>query len=189
MSSRWARVLRGTLAAVFATGAAAVSHALAGGNLSAVGLAVSLAFATVLCVALTGKRLSSWRLVASVALSQLGFHLLFSYLGSGATLVEHGHHSTVVTEVVTDVATASHADGAMWFGHAVAATVTLFALLHGERAFWRIGQLLFQRLRLAFAVDAPVTPLLSAPSFSFVSPARVDESSLQYRGPPASLAF
>jgi hypothetical protein len=90
---------------------------------------------------------------------------------------------------VTDVAAATHADGAMWIGHAIAATVTVFALLHGERAFWRIDELLFVRLRLAFALATPATPLLSAYSpITILRSVRV-RSSLQYRGPPASLVF
>ena len=184
MGSRWARVVRGIIAASFATGTAAVSHVLAGGTISGVGLGVALAFATLVSVTLTGRRLSRGRLAASVIVSQLGFHTMFSYLGDGATVVTHGHHS-----LITDATAATHLDASMWFGHAVAAMLTLIALHSGERAFWRLADLLFVCLRLRFAVALPATPLLASPAFMFVRPARVDVSSRLYRGPPVSLVF
>ena len=56
MQSRWARLTRGLLAAVFSTVAAAVSHTLAGGAApGALALAVTFTFAAVVCVVLTGK--------------------------------------------------------------------------------------------------------------------------------------
>ena len=184
MGSRWSRVVRGLLAATFATGTAAVSHALAGGTISAVGIGVALAFATVVSVALTGGRPSVGRLAASVTVSQLGFHTMFSYLGDGATVVTHGHHS-----LIADATAATHLDASMWFGHAVAAALTLVVLHHGERAFWRLADLLFVRLRLTFTLATPATPLLSAFSPLTILRSIRERSSVLYRGPPVSLVF
>ena len=82
MSTRWARFARGWLTALFSTLIAAVSHTLAGGPPGTLAVVVSLAFAGMLCVGLTGKRPSAVRLAASVGGSQLLFHQLFGSWGT-----------------------------------------------------------------------------------------------------------
>lgn len=166
MSSRWARVARGLLAAGFATLVAAVFHTASGGAApSVLALSLSLAFSGIFCVALAGKRLSLWRQSASVVLSQLLFHALFCLgqgsLGSagyGSTAIGaaaenlgvHGAHAMDLGLASASAAVAADAsspdlhaaigmfgDGpAMWAGHATAAIVTIVLLRHGEKTFW-----------------------------------------------------
>jgi hypothetical protein len=165
MSSRWARVARGLLAAGFATLVAAVFHTASGGAApSVLALSLSLAFSGIFCVALAGKRLSLWRQSASVVLSQLLFHALFglgqgslgsaghgSAIGAAAeNLGVHGAHAMDLGLSSSSAAGAAYAsspdlhaaigmfgDGpAMWAGHAAAAIVTIVLLRHGEKTFW-----------------------------------------------------
>jgi hypothetical protein len=205
MTTRWARFARGWLAAVFSTTVAAASHTLAGGNSpSAVSLVVALAFAGVACIALTGTTLSLTRLTASVALSQLAFHVLFSTIGTSAGAPArfagsaHDHSSTLTSSTLTlgaesgAGAVAHHADGWMWLGHAAGAVLTIVALRYGEGAFWRLTAIALLFVRTLFA-RIPVVPLVPRP----VRRARVVghlfmpricavlRSTLGLRGPPA----
>lgn len=110
MRVRHRRALRGTLAAVFATFIALTSHILGGGSFpTAMGIIVPLALSTLVCVLLTGRRLSLPRLTVSVGISQTLFHFLFSLFtpihsaaptasgrsdgGLAALLGSHSHHS------------------------------------------------------------------------------------------------
>nr|WP_281063461.1 hypothetical protein [Brevibacterium permense] len=107
---RHRRALRGTLAAAFATFVALTSHILGGGAFpSAMGVVVPLALSILVCVLLSGRRLSLPRLTFSVGISQTLFHLLFSLFtphgsaspntvarsdnGLAALLGSHSHHS------------------------------------------------------------------------------------------------
>ncbi|MEO6826060.1 MAG: hypothetical protein ABI255_00420 [Microbacteriaceae bacterium] len=164
MSTRWARVARGLLAAGFATLVAACFHTAAGGSApSALALSLSLSFSGIFCVALAGKRLSLWRQAASVVSSQLLYHALFSLGQAGivgtasggadvdaAGLGAHGAHAldlglaSVSAAIPSGVASPQlhgvigmFGDGpAMWAGHAAAALVTIALLRHGEKTFW-----------------------------------------------------
>jgi len=110
MEVRHRRALRGTLAAAFATFVALTSHILGGGSFpTAMGVIVPLALSILVCVLLSGRRLSLPRLTFSVGISQTLFHLLFSLFtphASGspaasaqsggvlaALLGSHSHHS------------------------------------------------------------------------------------------------
>lgn len=113
MATRWARVARGWIVALFSTFVAALSHTLGGG--SAPGLlavVLSLAFAGILCIGLAGRTLSLWRTGVSVALSQLIFHGLFS-LGSAGSVVS----STVGMQSATAAGTATTAASALGTHH------------------------------------------------------------------------
>lgn len=133
MSSRWSRVVRGLAAATAATLVAAASHSVAGGLMpSLVGVTLALFFAVIVSIALAGRRLSVVRLAASVIMSQLAFHVLFSTIGDSAEVVTNGHHQTVVA----GTGMVAHASGGMWFAHGLAAVVTTLALVFGERAFY-----------------------------------------------------
>jgi hypothetical protein len=200
MTTRWARFARGWLAALFSTTVAAASHTLAGGNSpSAVSLVVALAFAGVACIALTGTTLSLIRLMASVALSQLAFHVLFSTIGTSTgaaarfTGSAHDHSATLTLGAdAGSGAVAHHADGWMWLGHAVAAVLTIVALRYGESAFWRLAAIALLFVRTLFA-RIPAVPLVPRP----VRRARVVghlfvpricallRTTLGLRGPPA----
>jgi hypothetical protein len=171
------RAARGLAAASVALFIGAFSHVVAGGGAPAgAGLAVSAAFAAMVCVVLTRSRPSLPLLVIAVASSQFVFHLLFAVgdgAGSGLTVatVQHGPH--VVTALVPDAggAVAAHAhgagslhdSGAMWVAHAVAALVTIAALRHGEAVLCRLVVLGRQRLApAASAVGARLVRLAAA---------------------------
>lgn len=198
MATRWARFTRGWLAAIFSTLAAAVSHTLAGAEApGALALVMGLAFAVVVCVALTGKRLSLPRLAAAVVTSQFGFHTLFSTMGDlGTPVLGHvsGHVHSALAEVphLTAMpmdAAAHHTTALMWLGHAVAALATVVALRFGERAYWGLREGAGRVIRsLSRPIIAPVATAAEtvvptarpfAPRFFVILAA-----SLAYRGPP-----
>jgi len=200
MTTRWARFARGWLAALFSTTVAAASHTLAGGNSpSVVSLVVALAFAGVACIALTGTTLSLTRLTASVALSQLAFHVLFSTIGTStgapAGIARSAHDHSATLPLGADAgsgAVAHHADGWMWLGHAAAAVLTIVALRYGESAFWRLAAIALLFVRTLFA-RIPAVPLVSRPArrarvvgHLFVPRiCAVLRTTLGLRGPPA----
>jgi hypothetical protein len=195
VTTRWARFARGWTAAVFSTLVAAGSHAVAGGgSASLLALVVALAFAGVTCVALTGTRLSLLRVAASVALSQVAFHTVFSTIASapGGTSVSRPHDHSQALSLDAGEASAApshHTDGWMWLGHAVAAVLTIIALRYGEGAFWRLRSIaaLFVRIVLvavpALSPRPRPRPVAAEPVFVALFCAFV-RSSLGLRGPP-----
>ena len=196
MATRWARFTRGMLAAIFSTLVASISHTLAGGDSPGfLALVVGLAFAAITCVALTGKRLSVTRLSIAVAVSQFGFHGLFSSLGdfSGTAVATHDHLTgTTLLTGPADVTT-HHTGALMWLAHGVAALITIVALRHGESAFWNLRELAGRVIRslVSFGappIDSPVGVRLAAAARPF-APRFFDvhSSSLRYRGPPVAV--
>jgi hypothetical protein len=205
MTTRWARFARGWLAAAFSTLVAAASHTLAGGAApSAVSLALALAFAGIVCVALTGKTISPVRISAAVVLSQAAFHAMFSTIGTSTALVAgtgagaHGHGASAhLLQGVTPAGDAAlhHQDAWMWLGHAAAAAATIVALRYGEAAFWRMRGIALLLVRTVLAA-VPAIPLLPrtprrpvAAGHLFV-PRCIEflRLSLGLRGPPVPLA-
>ncbi|QWT23962.1 hypothetical protein KPL76_00460 [Subtercola sp. PAMC28395] len=207
MSSRAARTVRGLTAACFATFVAAFSHVAVGGSApGAVGLAVGLAFATLVCVALAGRSLSTLRLSIAVGLSQLVFHLVFS-LGASSDLsvAQLGHHGML--SVATDSGAAGIASSSqggadalmqgcswMWAAHAVAAVVTVVALARGESAIRVLYSTAALRLRavmtLPFLQPVPaVSPYVAGaePEPSHLRDLGIYLGSLRHRGPPTPL--
>ena len=195
MRARRIRVARGSAAAAAATFFAAFSHVVSGAEVPGLfALVAASVLAVFLCIALAGRTLSTWRLTASVVLSQLGYHLLFALVpaSTGTITTGTGHHADMVM-MTTDATAHVHASAspAMWLGHALAAAVTIAALLHGERLFFA----LFDTLRLGVRVllvgirvapvprpampDADWLPILGAPQ-------RVLLSAMRHRGPPTS---
>ncbi|WP_255546346.1 YcnI family protein [Glaciihabitans sp. dw_435] len=203
MTTRWMRVLRGTLASVVATFVAAFSHVLAGGampNLWAISL--SFALSTLACIALAGRGLSLWRTIASVGFSQVLFHGLFSSMGAASTgtsasmtmtMSGHaGHADSVLTVTGDALGSATIHTPAMWAAHAIAAVITVVALRHGERAFWTLrstASLYFSRLlRAAHAAhiardDSPAR--IGCTGSVLPRDLRVLFSALHHRGPPS----
>lgn len=205
MGSRAARVTRGMLASGVAVFVAALFHVAGGGAAPGpVALVLSLAFATLASIALTARRLSLWRLSASVAVSQLLFHLLFGLGESTATFgpsgAEHlgaghlhlGDHLTMLAGMPAGHAAAA-GPAAMWLSHVSAALLTIVALRHGERAFWG----LFDSARLAIARFVERIAVILEPFVPGVTAlVRVDGphlplalglplARLRHRGPPA----
>lgn len=189
MDSRWARVARGLAAAAFATFVAAFSHVVAGGSAPGIfGIAASLVISSMLCTVLTARALSLWRLTASVALSQLLFHALFSGLGAPVAATHH-----MDSMVMDAAATHSHPDAVMWLAHTAAGVVTVITFRYAEAAFWGLAdtaRLLLARL-LAIVVPAPAAP--ASPTVAverrFVPrDLALLLSSMRHRGPPVGFA-
>lgn len=191
MASRWARVARGLLASGVAIFVAALFHIAGGGSApSPVSLGLSLAFATLASIALTGRRLSLWRLTAAVAVSQVLFHLLFSLGGGPVSLSPTGgsvvmSHMQMGSRLLLSTAggMGRHADmgalptsGGMWLSHAAAILVTVIALRFGERTFW--GLLETTRLTLGTGIDLLMRRLAVAPVALVLPIARPVESEL-----------
>jgi hypothetical protein len=200
MTTRWARFVRGWVAAAISVFVALCSHTLAGGAVpSLAGLCLCLAFSGMVCIALAGKSLSLPRLAISVLLSQFLFHGAFSLLGSTApatpTPATHSMSdlmSAPAVHITPLVDSGMSMPAWMWAAHGVAAIVTIAALRFGERAFWQLLALtrpLARRLLTPVVVAVtsaePAHPieaeLLPRPRLVVVSGAR-------RRGPPAFAA-
>jgi len=202
MGSRWARLSRGMLASGTAIFVASLFHVAGGGGAPGpVALALSMAFATLGSVALTARRLSLWRLMIAVGLSQFLFHALFS-LGDGGAggarfTVPAGavHLHAGVQLVMSPGAMPGHTSDlspSMWLTHATAVLITVAALRFGEQAFWGLFET--ARVRIArvaarmVAVPVPFSPAVSP--VSAAEPTRLRDlglplGRLRHRGPPA----
>ncbi|TFB91708.1 hypothetical protein [Cryobacterium sp. HLT2-28] len=216
MTTRWARFARGWIAALFSTFVAALSHTLGGGSgPGLVPVALSLAFAGIVCVGLAGRTLSLWRVSLSVLASQLIFHGLFSLGGSGGAMATpsaapHDHRWIAVladpallaapgsgrlgSGAMTGAMAGGPADGiAMRLAHLAAAAVTILALRFGERAFWGLLENACPIIRALFAqhplVLPPRSPRRMVTTARVFTPRdlRVLLSVMRHRGPPVSL--
>ena len=198
MTTRWARFARGWLTAVVAVLVAALSHLAAGGNApSPLSLALALAFAGMLSVALSGKKLSLVKLSVSVGVSQLLFHVLFGLGGTAGSMTVVGHHGSASVIVgAASAMPAMHDSGWMWVAHTLAAVVTIVALRGGGRAFWALVELARTALVAVFIALGIVLPtpgraacVRAAMDRGFVpSNLAVLLSPMRRRGPPAALA-
>ena len=134
-STRRPHVIRGLLAASVATFVALASHVWVGGTMPGMlGVVVPWILSVMVCTLLAGRRLSLVRMVASVVLSQLLFHVLF-VLGAitpQATLGVHEHGAALVLPM-TGAGALVPEDAGMWVSHALAALVTVVLLHRGER--------------------------------------------------------
>jgi len=189
MGTRWARFARGWIVALFSTFVAALSHALAGGAVpSIVAVVLSLAFAGIICIGLAGRTLSLGRMAVSVLISQLIFHGLFSFGGSGGALTVSpsatvppaasagsagaGAHEHGPIGLLADLGSASVGHSAahdatwMWVAHAVAALITIVALRHGETAFWGLFCTVRLGIRSVFSVLAGVLVGVTMPAIT-----------------------
>ncbi|MGO2658298.1 hypothetical protein [Mycetocola reblochoni] len=198
-SSRLSRTVRGSVAAGVATFVALMSHVGAGGAVpGAGGIAVPLVLSVVVCVLLSGRRLSLPRLSVSVGVSQLLFHTLF-VLGSTGTVAGAGHsghaaHALGGVVLHPDALPVS-ADAlpalAMWLSHAAAAALTVLALHRGERAWLRlVDGVRLVAVRVVRSLDVHVAvavrPRVSAVVGAHPRPLieRVPVSAISHRGPP-----
>ena len=199
MTTRWARFARGWIVAAVSTFVAALSHTVGGGAVPGLlAVVVSLAFAGIVSIALSGRTLSTWRLTAAVLVSQLIFHGLFSFGSAGGTLVTtdaataHEDHAGSIAVSALPAGTMSGTDHGlmMTLAHVLAAVVTVIALRFGERAFWG----LFSTAAVALTALVKVivlTPIpnipRSIPALSTFLPPRdllVLLSPMRHRGPP-----
>jgi hypothetical protein len=149
MNARAARTLRGVAAGTIATLIAAASHGLADGMLPGIaGLSLALAFSAIVGIVFAGRRLRLVQLTASVVLSQLAFHVLFSSMSAGGSVIASGHHVTALVSAPME-----HASAPMWFAHAIAAVITIAAIRRGELALGAI----VDTARMLLAALTPVT--------------------------------
>jgi len=194
MGTRWARFARGWAVALFSTLVAAGSHVAAGGGMPHLAsLALALAFAGIVSIALTARRLSTARTAVSVVVSQAVFHGLFATIGgANGTVTGDGHHRGIVIAAGASAAAVTLSLG-MLLAHAVAAVLTIAALRGAGSVFWGLADLVarFVRTLLPDASPAPIATAAprhpvsraDAPSFALLL-----VSSLRYRGPPVAVA-
>lgn len=199
-ASRAARTLRGAIGSVAATLFAAVSHSLAGGDMTFLALAATSILALPLCVLLAGRLGSIWRLTLAVGGAQFLYHWVFAGLGSsaGATLGGtaapaplHAAHLAAL-QSFTPAATPEAAGALMWAGHAIAAALTIALLVRGERAALQLISLvrgLVGNIARAFRTGdtQPIAPLrrLLPISPALTAYARgCDPTTISRRGPP-----
>jgi hypothetical protein len=198
-STRWMRVLRGTLASVFATFVAAFSHVLGGGALPGVAaMSLSVALAMLVCIALAGRTLSLWRTITSVGLSQVLFHGLFSTVMGTSTLSmpSHAHHSAVDVVITTNASAVSSGHSAsMWLAHAAAAAVTVLAIRYAEVALVTLRDTATLYFANLGATHAPVhvsrddsSPRIGCTTRVVHHDLSVLFSALRHRGPPRPVA-
>jgi hypothetical protein len=201
MESRAGRALRGWSVAVVATLLAAVSHGIADGAMpSLLGLGASLVLAGAASTILTPRGQSLWRLALAVAISQIGFHTVFSSFGAGSTLVpntsQHGtaHGSLHVGSSDVGAALAGdlptgHGHASMTLAHIVAGLLTLILLRTAESAavaLVRVVRLVVRRLvgRVEVPIvgerPRPVAATATLPTLRSLLALAPD----RYRGPP-----
>lgn len=198
MFSRPTRVARGLVAASTSTLVAALSHAMGGGSFPhPLLLLFGVVFASIVCIGLTGRRVSLFRLAPAVLGSQLLFHLLFSIAPTTVVTGGIGHHAhTALTTASTGGTAPMMLDGGMTVAHLGAALITVLALRFGETAFW--GLLDTARLMVArvlgalsdFSIPLPSARVTPMRDRAFVpAPAAHILTGLRRRGPPPSLVL
>jgi hypothetical protein len=181
VQQRQRQVIRGLGAATVATTVAATSHGIAdGAQPSVAGLILAIVFAAAVCIPLARTRMPLPRLTAAVTISQLGFHLVFSYLGASGTAVATSHHGGV--EFAAG-APAQHSTPLMWILHTCAAIATIAALRHGERVLTAIGRTLLRTTSFAMPL-VPALPRRAAARRARRSATLVLLDSRGLRGPP-----
>jgi len=188
MHTRAMRVLRGSMAAMFATFAAALSHLLAGGLApSMFGIGVSLIISVTICTLLAGRTVSLLRLSIAILASQALYHTLFS-----AMLAPEGIATHDMSAMAFDFTVAAQtADSVMSLSHIAAAVITIVAFRYAEVAFWGLfetARMFVSRLFASLSLTA--TPVLefgmrprTAPHVELIARFL---SITHYRGPPAT---
>ncbi|MBB5909902.1 hypothetical protein [Actinoalloteichus hymeniacidonis] len=167
--SRGHQAPRGVAAASVATCTALLSH-LAGGGLppTLFGVAVPWVLSLIVCTILSGRKLSLLRMSASVALSQLLFHMLFVLGATPHGAAHHGHgahhdHAQHHAPPADSTLAMVQGDVEMWLWHGFAAVVTIAALYRGEQAILRLRSLarqiaMWARRTLSQPIPVPLGP-------------------------------
>jgi len=180
------------------------SHVIGGGDSPHIaGIAMPWLLSLPVCVGLTGKKLSFWKLLISVFASQLLFHTLF-IVGTptygGAPVNPHAGHGGVPlilssTDSSSSVSAALAATPGMWIMHALAALATVALVYRGERAVLRLRKVVALTIRwfgrrvarfVAFAtVEAKPAPPLVRRDHALPSHEKSAAlAPLRRRGPP-----
>lgn len=159
IAPRVLRVIRGLAASTTATFVAALFHEAGGGAAPSAGVvAFGLALASLAAIALAGARPSLWRLVASVGVSQLLFHGLFTAAGGASIAAADphagmGHGASPLALAAPGAVPAPAAlDAGMLLSHGAALVVTVLALRHGEAALRALAAASGLRVVLALAI-------------------------------------
>src|SRR5699024_7988868 len=119
------------------------SHVLAGGDVPGIlNIALPLALSLRVCMLLSGRRFTIWRLAGMVGFSQLLFHLLFSMwaghsapspTGGQGVHAPHGLASPFGAVASAATATMSHSDPPLLLAHPMAGLATVLILHRSEQ--------------------------------------------------------
>lgn len=192
MRTRQLRALRGAIAATIAVLFAGVSHTVGGGSAPsfAVLLGVS-ALAWPVTTAFVGRGLRPVGLAMAVVVAQTALHIVFALTSStgivsGAlpqnAMHQHGHVLIDAAGVISQVVPPSPP---MFAAHALAAVLSFFALLVGERMLRAIAAWTLRLLDRA-AVAAPRSASVPRATYA-VAPAPIPRNTRgtpRRRGPP-----
>ncbi|GAA1190601.1 hypothetical protein GCM10009585_04130 [Brevibacterium paucivorans] len=200
------RLVRGVIAAVFATFIALFAHVVGGAEVPGwLGIVAPLILSIFVCTVVAGRMLPLLRLSVSVIASQVLFHCLF-ILGTPSTLSgprnlamgyhHHGHHTMPAPESmhgVADHAAHMHAGPGMWIAHLAGAAFTILFLHKGEQILihlWtlaiRLARKVGLRLLSPFRLLIPLsTARIRPPETRHLAPvSQISISLLWWRGPP-----
>lgn len=188
MTPRASRLLRGTLLGSVATLLAALSHSWAGGTVPGpLALGLGAVFAAAVGTVAVGRRGSLLRTAVAVAVGQLAFHLAFSLLGGGASVVGHaGHHASVAAIVADPSSAVARGGAAMWLAHLAAGVLTVLYLRHLERRVWELLARLGWRVVAALGIRVPAATPRAAVAVGRLPLRRVAplRGAIALRGPP-----
>ncbi|WP_293878277.1 hypothetical protein [uncultured Brevibacterium sp.] len=201
------RLVRGVIAAVFATFIALFAHVVGGAPMPGwLGIVAPLILSIFVCTVVAGRMLPLLRLSVSVIASQVLFHCLFmlgtpSSTSSGPTNMamgyhHHGHHTMPAPESmhgVADHAAHMHAGLGMWIAHIAGAAFTVLFLHKGEQILlhlWTLAIRLARKVGLGllspFRMLIPLsTARVRPPETRHLAPvSHISISLLRWRGPP-----
>lgn len=194
------RVARGGAGAVGATLLAALSHSVAGGDITWLAIVATMVVAWPLCTALAGCVGSLWRLSSAVIAAQFLFHWSFAGLGistsaAGSSILGGGHNAGHAaghaghSMTAFDVAPSMSADTTMWMLHALAAILTITLLHRGERAAVALAGLVRRALplsapQLQVAEHRPAHIRRVTSSARELSNGLFSPAAITHRGPP-----
>jgi len=191
VTPRASRLLRGALLGAVATLLAALSHTWAGGVApDALALALGGVFASAVGTVAVGRRGSLLRTAIAVTIGQLAFHLVFSLLGTGASVSgvggPHAHH--LVPSITANPLDAVERGGVwMWVAHVAAGILTVLYLRLLERRAWAlIARLVIRPIAiLGFAPLPAASPVsLGASAPLRLTAGRILRHTIARRGPP-----
>src|SRR5690625_3910105 len=147
----WRGWIVAVLAVLLAAGGHQIAHSLVHGRPDAIAvelLGFAAALTAPIAVALAGRRIAVWSTGLTTVFGQLAFHFLYSLPHSDATqhaATHTGHGDTLV----------------MLIAHLLAAAVTTWVVVYGERSLVRV---------LSWLTLAPVKLVLAAQLISFRRP-------------------
>lgn len=207
MSPRSARAARGAAIAGFATFAAALAHTVGGGTPPGLlAILLALAFSAPLAMVLAGGRARLLRTMISTLVAQTSLHLCYAVVGGAGfagradATAPSGHvgHasqagrtadalSSPLADGLASTGYVDHGHEFMPLTHAVAAALTLLALVAGDRVVRALGRtvrLFLRRLTSIPAAVVAVSPRLTATGERPTLIAHLPHAALSSRGPP-----